>query len=69
MMAWARSLAATGDVDRARYVVARLREFRSKQAEDWLAECPVLAEVGVAAAAQPFQCQAPQRVYGFREMR
>ena len=69
MMAWSRSLAATGDVDRARYVVARLREFRSKQAEDWLAECPVLAEAGVAAAAQPFQCQAPQRVYGYREMR
>lgn len=66
MMAWAKSLAATGDVDRARYVVARLREFRSKQAEDWLAECE---ETRAAGVAEPFQCQPPSRDYSYREMR
>jgi O-antigen ligase len=66
MMAWVKSLEASGDVDRARYVVQRLREFRGKQAEDWLAECELPL---AASAAQPFQCQPASGDYGFREMR
>ena len=67
MMAWAKSLHASGDTDRARYVVQRLREFRNKQAEDWLAECEE-PEVR-ALKPPPFQCEAPSRDYDFREMR
>ena len=67
MMAWARSLAATGDVDRARYVVQRLREFRSAQAQqEWLDECE---EPQAAGAARPFQCEPPSRDYRYQEMR
>jgi len=66
MMAWARSLNASGDVDRARYVVARLREFRSREGDAWLAECEQPRADG---AAEPFQCQAPSREYSFKEMR
>ncbi|MBV8605785.1 MAG: hypothetical protein JO224_13945, partial [Pelomonas sp.] len=63
---WARSLHAVGDDDRARYVVARLREFKPSGAEaDWLAECDDLA----AGAPRPFQCDAPQRDYAWRELR
>lgn len=65
MMAWARSLHATGDTDRARYVVARLREFRNAAAQEWLDECLGLVPGQVA----PFQCEPPKRDYSFREMR
>ena len=67
MMAWAKSLHASGDTDRARYVVQRLREFRNKQAEDWLTECEE-PEVR-ALQSPPFQCEGPSRDYDFREMR
>jgi len=65
MMDWAQSLDASGEVDRARYVAARLREFHNAAAVDWFAECGKPS----AAEAVPFQCAAPVRQYGFREMR
>ncbi|MDT9001001.1 Wzy polymerase domain-containing protein [Paucibacter sp. APW11] len=65
MMAWAKSLHATGDTDRARYVAARLREFRNAAAKEWFEECETLAP----GAPRPFQCDPPQREYSYREMR
>jgi O-antigen ligase len=65
MMAWARSLHETGDDDRARYVVQRLKEFRNAQGQEWLAECDELP----AGVAQPFQCGLPSRDYSYKEMR
>lgn len=65
MKDWAESLNALGDVDRARYVAARLREFHNAAVADWFAEC----DQSEARDALPFQCTAPQREYGFREMR
>ncbi len=59
LMAWAKSLQATGETDKARYLVERLREFRSRDGEAWLAECeedPLL-----------WQCMPPERVYDWRE--
>ena len=44
MMAWAQALHASGDDDRARYVVQRLKEFRSSQGDDWRAECGAALE-------------------------
>jgi len=65
MMAWARSLHATGDDDRARYVVQRLREFRNPLGDEWLAECDAVKP----GAPKPFQCEPPKREYNWREMR
>ena len=65
MMAWAQSLHATGDDDRARYVVQRLKEFRNSQAQEWLDECKAVP----SGAARPFQCDPPTREYSFKEMR
>ncbi len=66
MIAWAKSLHATGDDDKARYVVQRLREFRNPAGADWLEECEQAQEAG---ALKPFQCEAPQREYSWRELR
>ena len=65
LIAWAKSLHATGDDDRARYVVQRLREFRSTQGSEWLAEC----EAFKPDEPKPFQCEPPSRDYDWREMR
>ncbi|MDH0865510.1 O-antigen ligase family protein [Mitsuaria sp. GD03876] len=67
LMAWAKSLHAVGETDKARYLVERLREFHNAASEEWLAECDEVAELG--AAAKPFQCEPPQRAYSFRELR
>jgi O-antigen ligase len=67
LMSWAKSLNAVGETDKARYLVARLREFRNSASAEWLAECDEVAAMG--AAAKPFQCEAPQREYSFRELR
>jgi O-antigen ligase len=65
MKDWAQSLHATGDDDRARYVVQRLREFRNKIGDDWLAECELPLTDGELA----WQCAPPLREYNWREMR
>ncbi|MFY7866339.1 Wzy polymerase domain-containing protein [Roseateles sp.] len=66
MMAWAKSLHATGETDQARYIVQRLREFRNASSTAWLAECEEPASPG---AMRPFQCEPPQRAYAWRELR
>jgi len=60
MIAWARHLAATGEVDRARWLAQRLREFRNPEAADFFAPCD-----GGAQAA--FQCQPPEAAHDWRE--
>lgn len=66
LVAWAKSLQASGDVDKARYVVQRLREFRNPAGDDWLAECEQMPDAG---AVKPFQCEPPLRDYSWRELR
>ncbi len=67
MIAWAESLAARGELDAARHIAARLREFRKADAVDFYAPCPSLDGAAPAAsAARPFQCEAPVRVPGWR---
>ena len=55
--AWATALAERGEVDKARWIAARMREFRGQSA-GFFAPCddPSLAE-------KPFQCALPQRTY------
>jgi O-antigen ligase len=64
MIAWAQALAAQGDVDRARHLAARLREFRNPGAAPFFAPCddPQVTD-------KPFQCQPPERAYDWRDFR
>ena len=65
MMAWAKSLAERGDLDAARTLAARLREFDKADAEDFFDACPVAAQP--AAAGLPFQCELPTTALGWTE--
>ena len=60
MLAWARHLAAKGQVDEARWLAQRLREFKNAEADSFFAPC-------ASGAADLFQCQPPQRPHGWRE--
>jgi hypothetical protein len=62
MIAWSQALAAQGELDKARWLAARIREFRNPGADEYLAPCQDPAQ-----AAQAFQCQAPSRVVHWRE--
>ena len=62
MIAWSQALAAQGDLDKARWLAARIREFRNPGADEYFAPCQDPAQ-----AAQAFQCQAPTRVVHWRE--
>jgi hypothetical protein len=64
MTAWAQSLAARGELDAARYVAARLREFRKVEAGDFFAACAVA--VSAPAPALPFQCGLPANAPGWQ---
>lgn len=59
LMAWARSLHAVGDTDKARYLVARLREFRSRDGDAWLATCDERPD--------EWFCAPPTGRYGWRD--
>ena len=67
IVAWSEWLAAQGELDLARHLAARLREFRSPEAEEFFAACPKRALPLAEAAGLPFQCQLPQRVPHWRE--
>lgn len=74
MIAWAKALAARGELDAARHLAARLREFRKADAEEFFAPCPdaplpvaaTAAPAAAAASALPFQCELPTRVPDWR---
>jgi len=78
MTAWARHLAERGELEAARHVAARLREFGRAEAGDFFsvcaedapasaAEAPALPGSFAAAASAPFQCEMPIRSPGWRE--
>jgi len=56
MMAWARALAEVGDMERARHLAERLREFRNPASAEFFAECDKARSEGLPASAWPFQC-------------
>ncbi|MBL8349035.1 MAG: O-antigen ligase C-terminal domain-containing protein [Burkholderiaceae bacterium] len=60
MLAWANHLAETGQVDRARWLAQRLREFRNPESKTFFESC---REPG----SEAFQCQPPREVHGWRE--
>jgi O-antigen ligase len=63
MIAWARALNAQGDVERARHLAARLREFRNPNSDTFFAPCAQQP----APEPLPFQCTAPARVMDWRD--
>lgn len=62
MIAWSQALAAQGEMDKARWLAARIREFRNAGADEFFEPCQRPEQ-----AAQAFQCQPPQRVVHWRE--
>ena len=65
MMAWARALAERGELDAARYLAARLREFDKADAEGFFDACP---DAAVAPApGLPFQCEWPLQARTWRD--
>ncbi|HUG22953.1 PglL family O-oligosaccharyltransferase [Piscinibacter sp.] len=66
MMSWATALAETGDLERARHIAQRLREFRNEDAQPFFAPCHDPAE---ASFELPFQCTPPSRPFDYRDFR
>jgi O-antigen ligase len=62
MIAWSQALAAQGELDKARWLAARIREFRNSGADEFFEPCQRPEQ-----AAHSFQCQPPQRVVNWRE--
>ena len=56
MIAWSRALARAGELDMARHLAQRLREFRNPQAEEFFDACDA-TDAPAAASAPAFQCQ------------
>jgi hypothetical protein len=61
MTAWAVAYAERGDLDRARHLAERLREFNNPASAEFFAPCKP------AAASAPFQCAAPARPLDWRD--
>jgi len=64
MVAWAEALAQSGDIERARHLAARLREFRNPAADEFFAPC-----ADATLQPRPFQCDAPSRALDWRDFR
>jgi hypothetical protein len=61
--AWATALHEAGQTDKARWVAARMREFRGQSA-DFFRPCDE-----PAVATKPFQCAPPERSYTVDDFR
>jgi hypothetical protein len=64
LMHWSQSLEKTGDVEGARYLADRLREFRNATGDTWFAGCDDAA----SAPGMP-QCQPASAVIDWRTLR
>jgi hypothetical protein len=64
MMAWATALAESGQTERARYLVARLKEFDKPDAEEFFAPC-----ADATVQVKPFQCRPEPTGLTWRDFR
>jgi hypothetical protein len=64
MQAWAEYLAEKGEVDKARWLAERLREFRNPASDEFFAACD---RTDAGSPLQPFQCAPPQQPHDWRE--
>lgn len=67
MMAWAKGFAEVGDLERARHLAERLREFRNPASAEFFAECDKARSEGLAPSAWPFQCTPPSRTLTWQD--
>ena len=71
MVAWAKALAERGELDAARTLAARLREFDKSDAEDFFDACVDAAAVSspssASAPSPPFQCELPAQAKHWRD--
>ena len=63
MIAWARALARAGELDKARHLAQRLREFRNPQADAFFEPC----DTPLPGEPLPFQCETPSSVPHWRD--
>ncbi len=66
MMAWANALAASGDIERARHLAQRLREFHNEDSKAYFAPCEGTPPAGTVV---PYQCSAPAQPFDYRDFR
>jgi len=64
MMAWATALSESGQTERARYLVARLKEFDKADSEEFFAPC-----ADASVSPKPFQCQPDAPGLTWRDFR
>lgn len=64
MIAWARAYAEQGDIERARHLADRLREFRNLNSAEFFAECD-----DATLSPRPFQCTPASRPMDWRDFR
>jgi len=73
MAAWARAFAERREVEKARWITDRLREFRNEDAEEFFAGCRrpqgASAPAPAASSPQPFQCRHATRTFRFEDFR
>jgi hypothetical protein len=60
MVAWARNLAEAGQVDKARWLAQRLKEFRNPEADEFFAPC-------AGGSTRDFQCQPTKATHSWQE--
>jgi O-antigen ligase len=63
MMAWAKAFAERGDLDRARHIAQRLREFHNPASDEFFAPC----DKPDAPEPKPWQCQPPSKYMDWRD--
>ena len=66
LMAWAQALDENGDIERARYIAARVREFDGPVSQGFFVPCE---RPGTPAEPLPFQCTPPVRRFDYRDFR
>lgn len=67
MIAYAKSLHAAGETDKARFVVAQLKEFKNPMEKAFMKPCTA-PKAPDSSRPEPFQCQPPTRSYQWQEL-
>jgi O-antigen ligase len=67
MMAWAQSFADSGDLDSARYLAGRIREFKKDETLSFFEACPTAAVPAASSGGLPFQCTLPERALSWKD--
>jgi hypothetical protein len=65
LIAWAQALNEAGDVERARHIAQRLREFHHEDSDAFFEPC----DTATPAGERPFQCTPPSKAFDYRDFR